>query len=451
MAIQTYNLGIVTAYGDARAGGYTGTLEEWRELMANYATVSEQAAQSARDAQSSANLAQQRADSITNLVAVAQTLPKESSATANYADGVLTLGIPRGDGDKGDKGDKGDVGPAPTVTITRITGGHRLTITDDTGDHSCDIMDGAGSVNDVQIDGTSILTSGVAEIPIASTTTYGVIRQQTTTQQTRNINTAVFGTSAYILNGVGAELAPTVISSTEIQIADGQLIAEGYTLGIDSGTTESLTIEPGSSGMLRTDLIVARYTKNSGTGVEDMQLVVIKGTPAASNPATPTYNTGSIANGNSPVDFPIYQVNINGTSITSVDALVGTVNIPNIISDSISNALNSALKWKLIGGYVQGQTFVTVPAAAKEVYVIVYIKWTSGEKVMVDFHIPIEPYAFGSPTNFAQHVNYYGANKEGYVCIEARTTNGTNFMRLYEARNGSTDVTANSYCAYMYR
>ena len=123
-------------------------------------------------------------------------------------------------------------------------------------------------------------------------------------------------------------------------------------------------------------------------------------------------------------------------------------NIPNLISNSISNAL----KWKIFGGgYVQGQTFVTVPAAAKEVYVIVYIKWTTSDKVMVDFQIPIDPYAFGSPTNFAQHVKFYGTNHDGYVSIEARTTDGTNFMRLYEARNGNTDVTAGAYCAYWYR
>ena len=113
---------------------------------------------------------------------------------------------------------------------------------------------------------------------------------------------------------------------------------------------------------------------------------------------------------------------------------------------------DSALKWKLFGGgYVPGQTFVAVPATANEVCVIVYIKWTENEKVMVDFHIIIDPYTFGSPTNFAQHVKFYGTNHDGYVCIETRTTGGTNFMRLYEARNGNTDVTAGTYCAYWYR
>jgi hypothetical protein len=276
-----------------------------------------------------------------------------------------------------------------------------------------------------------------------------------TAQQDRDVNIGIFGASAKILKGVGSELAATVVSANEVEIADGTFVAEGCTAEIQRGTTESMTIENGEQEMKRIDLIVARYTKDSGTGVENMQLAVVKGTPAASNPAVPSYNEGTIADGDSPVDFPIYKVNLDGISITSVDALVDTVNIPDLISDSISEALNSALRWKIFGGtpnnnYVPGQTFVTVPALAKEVYVIVYVKWTSGEKVMVDFNIPIEPFAFGSPTNFAQHVKFYG-NTDGYVCIEARTTDGTNFVRLYEARNGNTDVTASAYCAYMYR
>ena len=273
-----------------------------------------------------------------------------------------------------------------------------------------------------------------------------------TSQQERNTNIAIFGSDARIIGGVNSELEATVVSANLVEISDGMIVCEGCTAEIPRGTNDSLVIENGEQGMKRIDLIVARYTRNANTGAESMELVVIKGTSAASDPVAPSYNTGTIADGDSPVDFPLYQVNIDGISITSVDALVDTVNIPDLISDSISSALNSALKWKLFGGgYVNGQTFVAVPAKAKEVYVIVYIKWTSGDKVMVDFHIIIDPYAFGSPTNFAQHVKFYGTNHDGYICIEARTNGDTNFMRLYEARNGSTDVTASTYCAYWYR
>jgi hypothetical protein len=147
-----------------------------------------------------------------------------------------------------------------------------------------------------------------------------------TSQQLRDTNIGTFGSGVYILD-VGSQMAATVVSANQVDIADGLLVAEGCTAEVARGTTESLAIDNGSQGMLRTDLIVARYTKVASTAVEAMALAVIKGTPAASNPATPAYNEGLIADGDSPVDFPLYRVNLSGISITSVERLADVVSI----------------------------------------------------------------------------------------------------------------------------
>ena len=159
-----------------------------------------------------------------------------------------------------------------------------------------------------------------------------------TAQQDRDVNIGIFGASAKILKGVGSEMAATVVSANEVEIADGALVAEGCTAEIQYGTTESMTIENGEQGKKRIDLIVARYARNSNTGVESMELAVIKGTSAASNPTAPAYNEGTIADGDSPVDFPIYKVNLDGISITSVDPLVSTVSVLDAIT-GLQNAV----------------------------------------------------------------------------------------------------------------
>lgn len=41
MAVVTTNLGVVTAYGYAKQKGYTGTEQEFAQLLANYANVAE--------------------------------------------------------------------------------------------------------------------------------------------------------------------------------------------------------------------------------------------------------------------------------------------------------------------------------------------------------------------------------------------------------------------------
>ena len=170
-----------------------------------------------------------------------------------------------------------------------------------------------------------------------------------TGQQDRDINMSVFGSGLYILN-IGEKLAATIISANEIQIADGLMIADGCAAEVARGATESMAIENGAQGMRRIDLIVARYTRDAGTGVEDMQLAVIKGTPAASNPAIPSYNTGSIAQGDTIVDFPLYAVNLDGISIESVDIMVeyaeiaSKVTVDGLITRMGTAALNTVAK-----------------------------------------------------------------------------------------------------------
>lgn len=170
-----------------------------------------------------------------------------------------------------------------------------------------------------------------------------------TAQQDRNVNMGIFGTGTHIVN-IGSKMAATVVSANEITIADGLLVAEGCTAEIERGTSESLEIANGSQGMLRKDLIVARYTKASGTGVEDMQLAVITGTPAASNPALPSYNTGSIVQGDTLVDFPLYTVNLDGISIDSVDRMVeyaelaSKVVVDGLVTQMGTAALNTTAK-----------------------------------------------------------------------------------------------------------
>ena len=88
-------------------------------------------------------------------------------------------GPPGQDGRDGQDGAPGSDGVSPTVTVTDITGGHRITITDATGSHSFDVMDGEtpeNPVTDVQVDGTSILDDGVANIPFASADDPGVAK-----------------------------------------------------------------------------------------------------------------------------------------------------------------------------------------------------------------------------------------------------------------------------------
>lgn len=140
-----------------------------------------------------------------------------------------------------------------------------------------------------------------------------------------SLHAALFGEASYVLNR-GSKLAATVVTNNSITIADGDIMMQGRHARIAEGETVELTIENGSQGNYRNDLIVARYTKNASTGVEDVNLVVIKGTPAESDPVDPEYTSGDIINGNvSTADMPLYRVPLNGLTVQTLVPLFSTV------------------------------------------------------------------------------------------------------------------------------
>lgn len=141
-----------------------------------------------------------------------------------------------------------------------------------------------------------------------------------------SFNAAVVGSGSYVLNR-GNALAISVISNNQVRIADGDILMQGRHIRLNENTYVDLTIENGEQGMLRNDLIVCRYTKDSGTGIEQANLVVIKGTAAASNSADPEYTSGDLINGDMIVDMPLYRIPLDGlnvgTPVALFDSLTG--------------------------------------------------------------------------------------------------------------------------------
>lgn len=145
-----------------------------------------------------------------------------------------------------------------------------------------------------------------------------------TSWQDRMLNQGAFGEDSYVLN-IGQKMAAETYSNNEIRIRDGALVHQGCLSVIQKGTYDAVTIQNGTQGMKRIDLIVARYTKNAETQVEDMAWTVIQGTPDASSPSVPSYTTGDIQDGDLTVDMPMYQVHLDGINIDEVTAAYETM------------------------------------------------------------------------------------------------------------------------------
>lgn len=136
-------------------------------------------------------------------------------------------------------------------------------------------------------------------------------------------NAALIGTGQFVLDK-GKVFEAQVISNNQVRVLDGELMMQGRFIRLNPDTYVDLTIENGTQGMLRNDMIVARYTKDTATGVEGVNLVVIKGTAAASDPVDPAHTEADITNGASVLhDFPLWRIPLDGLNVGEPVSLFG--------------------------------------------------------------------------------------------------------------------------------
>ncbi|MCM1894953.1 hypothetical protein NCY30_09215 [Dorea sp. MB18-49] len=187
-----------------------------------------------------------------------------------------------------------------------------------------------------------------------------------TSEQDRDVNIGVVGEGSYVLR-TGMQLAAEVSSNNEIKIRDGVLMHQGCTASIKKNTYDSLTITNGSQGMKRVDLIVARYEKNQDNGIESLDLKVIQGTPAESNPAAPQYTEGDIQAGDYVADMPMYQVIIEGLNITEVKKMFKVIgsnkDLSNKVAELNKNITSVKSVNKNITKMIGGSKIVTAKAS----------------------------------------------------------------------------------------
>jgi hypothetical protein len=132
------------------------------------------------------------------------------------------------------------------------------------------------------------------------------------------LNIGVIGPDDYVLTGMSA----TKIDNNTVRVSDGEGVMQGRHFRIGAGGDVDVTIENGSTGYYRYDIIVAKYEKGT---TEAVTLEVIKGTPTTGTPSDPTVTEGDIPAGDTEHEMALFRVNISEFTIDSIDELYNTL------------------------------------------------------------------------------------------------------------------------------
>ena len=149
-----------------------------------------------------------------------------------------------------------------------------------------------------------------------------------TSRQFRGMMEGIIGQDSYIITH-GENLEPELVTNNKLKIKSGMMCHHGNISTVEIGTYDEVTIQNGTQGMKRIDLIVNRYSKVEGTGIEENNWVVIQGTPAAEDPVAPEYTEGNLQEGDLVDDCPVFEAHLDGINVTEIKKLL-------IVSPSIN-------------------------------------------------------------------------------------------------------------------
>ena len=139
------------------------------------------------------------------------------------------------------------------------------------------------------------------------------------------IHRALIGSSGITL--ADNQLVCTIVNDNTVRLASGLYSMQGYMLSVQAGTSQDLTIDSGSAGAYRHDLIVADFVRGGGNTADAFVFKIVKGTNATSAGAAadPVITQDDLRNGGSHRQEILYRVIISGTEISAVERVASFV------------------------------------------------------------------------------------------------------------------------------
>ena len=130
------------------------------------------------------------------------------------------------------------------------------------------------------------------------------------------------GTGMYALETVEEPLKATLENANTVTIGPGDVLINGRHVQLTGSTTFAVPV--GTQGQQTSNLLVLRY-ELAEDETESVTAITLTGEPAASDPQDPKLATGSVLDGDSPVDMPLYRVVTTGIESAQPVRLFETV------------------------------------------------------------------------------------------------------------------------------
>lgn len=172
-----------------------------------------------------------------------------------------------------------------------------------------------------------------------------------TASQLGRIVEGVAGKGRYVLPTLN-QMTAEMQTANKVRVGTGDLVMDGRVVTNEAAV--DLTVESGTSGYKRNDLVVCRYTKNASTGVETFAAEVVKGTPTTGTAADPEVTEGDISTGSANAVMPLWRIPLNGITPGAPVRIAPVASTLKTLGDSVSPIKEQVFTGLTVEGAARG-------------------------------------------------------------------------------------------------
>lgn len=167
-----------------------------------------------------------------------------------------------------------------------------------------------------------------------------------TPEQIGDVNIGTYGPDDYVFS-TGNKVKAELITNNTVRIFDGVMVYGGIRDAVPVNKYYDITIDNGSQGKNRNDIIVRRYTKDDDSQKKARAVfTIVKGTPSDGIAVDPTIEMTDIRAGALTHDFPLHRVRLEGLNIVAVEPLFDVLMPMSEQQDMLSELNRNRLKYE---------------------------------------------------------------------------------------------------------
>lgn len=244
------------------------------------------------------------------------------------------------------------------------------------------------------------------------------------------LNIATIGKADCVLE-YGNNFKLTMASANNATLGTGVGMVGGKRFWNQAAT--NLTVQSGTQGQKRNDLVVARYAKTS-TGIESITPVVVKGTPSTGTAADPATTSN---------DLKLWRIPLNGISVGTPVALFDPVPSLKSVGESV---FQDKFYW-LYSDAGSGEVIFYARGGIATLTIIDITNMDAG----APWKIPnVIPYKFRPEFNFYGTLSHKQSNNVGQVWIPGKAADDTHIYVYAGVSTHSKTNALNGSVAWIY-